>query len=99
MNPAARQIALERMRILMGHAASNASKDPALSRRQALAARRLSTKYRVPMPYHMRMLFCKRCKSIIIPGAGAQVRIGGGRLRSIRITCRFCGHIYRKVLP
>ena len=99
LNPATRQIVLERIHILMNHAVSNAGTNPRLSHRQASAARRLSTKYRVQMPYGLRMLFCKRCKSLVVPGVTSRVRMGGRKPKSIRITCHFCTHVYRKILP
>ncbi len=99
MRPAARQIALERMRILIDNAVSNARGNPALSQRQACLARRISTKYRIRMPYEIRMTFCKKCKSFIAPGVHARIRVGGSATRSIRITCGYCGHVYRKILP
>ncbi len=98
MKPAARQIALERMRILIDNAVSNARDNPALSQRQASIARRISTKYRIRMPYEIRMTFCKKCKSFIAPGVRARIRTGGSTARSIRITCGYCGHVYRKMI-
>lgn len=105
MKPAVKRMALERMRILVDSAVSNARRDHALAQRQALLARGLSTRYRIRMPYEIRMTFCKKCKSFIPPGAHARVRVGGaggGRGRSlkwVRVTCGFCGHVYRKAAP
>lgn len=99
MKPAMREIALERMRILIDNAVSNARDRPALSQRQASLARRISTKHRIRMPYEVRMVFCKKCKSFIAPGVNARVRLGGFSVKSVRITCLFCGHTYRKILP
>ena len=63
----------------------------------ARTAWRIATKHRIRMPYQMRMMFCKRCKSFIPPGYGSRVRLGSGP-RAVRITCRYCGHTYRKIL-
>ena len=98
MRPSARRAALERMEALMERAARHARSDPALSGRYAFLARRISTRHRVRMPYVMRMMFCKRCKSFVVPGLGSRVRVGRAAARSVRITCLFCGHTYRKVL-
>ena len=96
---AARGIALERMRILVASAVSNARADPRLARRQALLARRIGTRHRVRMPYEMRIVFCKKCKSFMAPGIDSRVRIGRSLVRAVRVTCGFCGHTYRRVIP
>ena len=48
---------MERMQILIDNAITNARTDPELSHRQASIARRISTKYKIRMPYHLRMVF------------------------------------------
>ncbi|MFB5607813.1 MAG: RNase P subunit, partial [Candidatus Nitrosomaritimum yanchengensis] len=65
MKHSLRKIAMERMQILIENAISNARKDPELSQRQAHLARRLSTRHNIRMPYDLRMVFCKKCKSFI----------------------------------
>ena len=99
MKPRTRDIALERMQILIKNAISNARKDPQLSQRQALLACRVSTRHKIKMPYEIRMLFCKKCKSFIVPGINSKIRLGRTSVKSIRITCNLCGHVYRKLIP
>lgn len=94
----AKKIALERMHILANQAISNARKNPELAQRQAHLAKRLSTKYRIRMPYEIRMNFCKKCKMFIVPGVASRVRLGRSTLKSVRITCAYCNHTYRKVI-
>jgi len=89
---------MERMQILIDNAISNARSDPELSQRQASIARRISTKYKIRMPYHLRMVFCKKCKSFIAPGINSRIRLGGASVKSIRISCNLCGHTYRKII-
>jgi len=98
MKVAVRQIALERVEILIQNAVSNARTNPSLAQRQATLAKKLSTKYRIRMPYHIRMNFCKKCKKFIAPGVNARIRIGRSSVKSIRITCGFCNHTYRKII-
>ena len=95
----ARKRALERMDALVSSAVLNARAHPALAAGQAAAARAISTRHRVRMPYGLRMVFCKRCKSFAAPGPGARVRIGRSKVRAVRITCLLCGHTYRRVIP
>ena len=98
MKPIVYKIAMERMQILIDNAISNARKHPELSQRQASIARRISTKYKIRMPYHLRMVFCKKCKSFIAPGINSRIRLGRTSVKSIRISCNLCGHTYRKII-
>ena len=98
MKKAKRKITLERMYILINNAISNARSNPDLAKNQADLAWRISTHQRVRMPYELRMNFCKQCKNFIVPGINSRVRLGRTPLKSIRITCNFCEHTYRKVI-
>ncbi|ARS65166.1 Ribonuclease P protein component 4 [Candidatus Nitrosomarinus catalina] len=98
MKPIVYKIAMERMQILIDNAISNARTDPELSQRQASIARRISSKYKIRMPYDLRIVFCKKCKSFIAPGLNSRIRLGRASVKSIRISCNFCGHTYRKVI-
>ena len=98
MKQAKKKIALERMYLLINNAISNARLNPDLSQRQASLARRISTHYRIRMPYELRINFCKRCKNFIVPGINSRIRLGRTHLKSIRITCNFCENTYRKVI-
>jgi ribonuclease P protein subunit RPR2 len=89
---------MERMQILIDSAISNARTDPDLSQRHASLARRISTKYKIRMPYHLRMVFCKKCKLFIAPGINSRIRLGRTSVKSIRISCNLCGHTYRKII-
>ena len=98
MKPIVYKIAMERMQILIDNAIRNARTDPELSQRQASIARRISSKYKIRMPYDLRMVFCKKCKSFIAPGVNSRIRLGRTSIKSIRISCNLCGHTYRKIL-
>ena len=98
MREAKRKIALERMHILINNAISNARSNPDLAQRQAKLARRISMHHRIRMPYELRINFCKKCKNFIALGVNSRVRIGRTPLKSIRVTCNFCEHTYRKVI-
>lgn len=93
-----KKIALERIYVLLKEAQANAKKNPELAQRQAGLAKKLSNKYKVKLPYEIRMQFCKKCKSFIAPGINSKVRLGRSALKSVRITCQFCNHTYRKVI-
>ena len=99
MRPEIRKIAIERMEILIENAISNSRENPKLAQRQALLARRISTRKKIRMPFHLRMVFCKKCKSFIVPGLNSRIRLGSSSVKSIRISCNLCGHTYRKIIP
>jgi len=98
MKLTAKKIAMERMEILIENAISNAKINPKLSQRQAYIARRISTRHKIRMPYNLRMVFCKKCKSFIVPGINSRIRLGRTSVKSIRISCNLCGHTYRKII-
>ena len=94
----AKKIAMERMEILIENAIINTKTNPMLSQRQASIARRISTRHKIRMPYNLRMVFCKKCKSFIAPGINSRIRLGRASVKSIRISCNLCGHTYRKII-
>jgi ribonuclease P protein subunit RPR2 len=94
----AREIAKERVRLLVDHALREALYDDVLANHQAKLARKIAMRMRLRLPYEIRQLYCKRCKEFILPGISSRIRIGRSRLKAIRITCLKCGHIYHKVL-
>jgi ribonuclease P protein subunit RPR2 len=61
-------------------------------------AKKIITKYRLKMPFEYKMLFCKNCKRFIVPGKDSRIRIGKSRVKALRITCKICGHTYRKII-
>jgi len=98
VKPTVRKIALERIQILISNAISNAKTNPKLSQRQAQIARRICTRHNIRIPYDLRIIFCKKCKSFIAPGINSKIRLGRASVKSIRISCNLCGHTYRKII-
>ena len=99
MKNSKKEIATQRILILFESAVLNARKNPKLAERQAQAARKISMRFRIKMPWQIRISFCKQCKKFIVPSISSKVRIGRSNVRSIRITCSFCNNTYRKLLP
>ena len=91
-----KELAKERVEILVAHAAKE--RDEQHAARLAQTAREIAMHFRLRLPYEIRQLYCKKCKALIIPGRDSRVRIGRSNTRAIRITCLRCGHVYRKVL-
>jgi ribonuclease P protein subunit RPR2 len=90
------EIAKERIDLIIANALHE--QDEHLAAKQASQARRIAMRFRIRLPYRIRQLYCKKCKTFIVPGRSARVRVGRARSRAIRITCLKCGHTYRKVL-
>ncbi|MFQ5941615.1 MAG: ribonuclease P protein component 4 [Nitrososphaerales archaeon] len=93
-----KDLAEQRIEILIQNAIETARWNTALAQKQAKLAKRISTKFRVRLPYEIRQLYCKKCKRFIIPGETARVRVGRANVRAIRVTCTICGHVYRKII-
>jgi len=94
----AKQIAMERIILLINNALHEAKSNNDLADNQAKLAKKIAMRMRLRLPYEFRQLYCKRCKQFILPGKSSRIRTGGSKLKAIRITCLECGHIYRKVL-
>lgn len=90
-----RQEASARIERLAASAARHAARAPELAGREAALAKKISSKRRVRMPRPARSLYCRRCKSLSVPGVSARVRVGRSGLRAIRTTCLLCGEVRR----
>ena len=98
MKNSKKEIATKRMEILFNNALSNAKNNPGLAQRQAEIAKKISLKFKIKMPFEISSSFCKKCKKFIVPNISSRVRIGRSNVKSIRITCKFCSHTYRKII-
>ena len=99
MKNSKKEIAAQRILILFDNAVSNARNNPKLAERQAQIARQISMRFKIKMPWQIQTSFCKKCKKFIVPSISSRVRIGRSSVKSIRITCNFCNHTYRKLIP
>ena len=84
--------------MLVRSALEKVKTDAELAQKQAMLAKRISTKFRIRLPYEVRQLYCKKCKRFIIPSVNARVRVGRTNVKAVRITCLKCGHVYRKII-
>ena len=97
MKNSKKQIAIRRMEILFNNAISNAKNNPRLAEKQAEIAKKISMKFKIKMPFEVSSSFCKKCKKFIPPGVRSKIRLGS-KPKSIRITCSYCNHTYRKII-
>jgi len=98
MKNSKKEIATQRILVLFNNAVSNARNNPKLAERQAQIARKISMRFKIKMSWQIRISFCKECKKFIVPGVTSKIRIGRSSVKSIRITCVFCNHTYRKII-
>ncbi len=98
MKKSQKDLALQRIEILVQNALESVKSDAELAQKQAMLAKKISNKFRVRLPYEIRQLYCKKCKRFIVPDIDARVRIGRSNVKAVRITCLRCGHIYRKII-
>ncbi len=69
-----------------------------LAREQAALARRVRLRYNVRLDPHLKRFTCRGCKSLLVPGVNARVRLGRGKVKVLRVTCADCGRVNRKIL-
>jgi len=95
---AAREEATALVRQLTESSVTLAPKDLAMAKEQAALARRVRLRLNIRLEPSLKMYTCRGCKSLIVPGVNARVRLGHGKPAVIRITCTECGRVNRKIL-
>jgi len=90
-----KQIALQKVRNLIDSALYS---NDEFSQDHIKIARKIISKYKFRVPFEYKILFCKNCKNYIVPGKDSTIRIGRSNTKALRITCKFCGHTYRKII-
>jgi RNase P subunit RPR2 len=95
---ASREETAELVRRLTESSVSLAPKDLGMAKEQAALARRVRLRFNVRLDSSLKRYTCRGCKSLIVPGVNARVRLGHGRPAAIRITCSECGCVNRKIL-
>jgi RNase P subunit RPR2 len=95
---AARGDVAELVRQLTESSVSLARKDLGMAKEQAALARRVRLRFNVRLDSSLKRYTCRGCKSLIVPGVNARVRLGHGKPAAIRITCSECGRVNRKIL-
>ncbi len=86
-----RQIASERMLILLDLAVKSLKKDDQQAQHYLVHARKLGMRYKVRIPAQFRQVVCRHCKKLIVPGVNARVRISQCREPHVVISCIPCG--------
>ena len=69
-----------------------------LAKQQAAVARKVMLRFNVRLGRSLRGFTCRSCKTLLVPGVNARVRLGHGKTTVVRITCDSCGHVNRRIL-
>lgn len=82
-----RDLAVQRIERLFELADDEFGQNPKRSDRYVSLARRIGMRYRVRFPSTLKRRMCKHCRSYLVPGSSARVRLRG---RYITVTCLCC---------
>ena len=88
-------VAVSQVDVIIAGALKTAKDDIALAKQQAAIARRICLKFNIRLPYQKRQLFCRGCKTFIVPGINSRVRTSK-KQKMLLLTCLECSHIYRR---
>jgi ribonuclease P protein subunit RPR2 len=86
----AKQIALERIRVLFNLARETIHENPTLAQRYVNIARRISMTAKVRLPVECRRQVCRYCKRFILPGVNCRVRLQQQPEPHVVVTCLLC---------
>jgi len=90
----AKELAMERIQRLFELADAEYSSNPARSDAYVLLARKVGMRYLVRFPRELKVRYCKKCGSYLVPGNNCRIRLKG---RYVAITCLKCGSIKRYI--
>ena len=94
----AKEDAAALVRLLMDSAVELSHTDLPLAKAQAELAGKVRLRFNVRLEPPLRRLTCRGCKTLLVPGVNARVRLGHGRQTIVRITCSECGRVNRKIV-
>lgn len=90
-----RQIAQERIDILLRLARETLKTDAALSKRYVETAQRIGMRSGVRLGRERKQFICKKCRSPLIPGVNCRVRVRPEHGTHVVVTCMGCGSTKR----
>jgi ribonuclease P protein subunit RPR2 len=86
-----KQIARERIEILLAHAKKTFPTNQVLARRYVELARRIGMRAGVRLTGEQKFFICKGCGSLLVPGVNCRVRTRREYGTTVLITCLECG--------
>jgi len=94
-NDDVRQIAQERIDILLRLARETVKTDAALSRRYVETAQRIGMRSGVRLGRERKQFICRKCRSPLVPGVNCRVRVRPEFGTHVVVTCMGCGSAKR----
>lgn len=85
-----KQIARQRIQILLKQAKKSYRDNPQLSRRYIANARKIAMAAKIPLPTLYKRQICKKCNTLLVQGDNCRVRIKQKREPHVVITCLSC---------
>ena len=96
MRKPSKHAARERIDRLVDVALEMSSQDVERSEAALTTALKILRRYNIrDVPLFKRYFYCHGCKSVIVPGRTATVRVSSGKVKSLSVTCLKCRHVYR----
>ena len=86
-----KEIARERIEILLSQARNAFRTDPSLAKRYVELARRIGMKAGVRLTREQKSRICKGCGGLLVPGVSCRVRTRSEHGTTVLITCLDCG--------
>jgi len=93
-----KQIATQRIQILLNEAKNVCRSDPELAKQYVKSARRIAMAARIRLPVYFRRQTCKNCNALLLQGYNCRVRVKQKREPHVVITCLNCGSQTRLLL-
>ena len=84
-------IAKERVQRLLDLASSVFEENPTLAHRYVELAWKIKTKYNLDLPKRLKRKFCRKCRSLLVPGETCRVRLRSEGSPRLTVTCLRCG--------
>ena len=83
-----KRIAVERIRTLFREAEGMFKKRPDLSELYVDLAKKISLKYKIDIPPHLKRRMCKKCGAFLSPGKTCSIRTHQGKLVYHCLKCK-----------
>ncbi len=91
MNSTAKQIARQRVQVLLAQASRKYRANPELAQSYLWAARKIAMAARIRLPPAYKQRICRECNVLLVPGESSRVRIKPKREPHVVVTCLKCG--------
>ncbi|MFW9921756.1 MAG: ribonuclease P protein component 4 [Candidatus Thorarchaeota archaeon] len=85
-----KQIAIERIVILLSKADTIYHNEPLLAQKYGERARKIAMKAKIKIPEKWQFRFCRKCKKFLYPGINSHVRIKSGTNSRVVVYCELC---------